>query len=57
MSDRMPRLINALADVDFRAVVGDNFYDRDGAITSRFYGRLSAKARSQWQLTVPGNHD
>ena len=57
MSQRLPRLVNALSDVDFRAILGDNFYDRDGDITQRFFDKLTLKAKSQWQMTVPGNHD
>jgi len=53
----LPSLFNALSDVDFRVIVGDNFYDRDGGITSRFFSRLSAEAKAQFSLTVPGNHD
>ena len=36
MSQRLPRLVNALSDVDFRAILGDNFYDRDGTSRSAF---------------------
>ena len=57
MSQRLPLLYNALSDVDFRVVAGDNYYDRDGFITTRFHRKLNAAAKMQWQLTVPGNHD
>ena len=60
MSQRLPLLFNALADVDFRVILGDNFYEStttDGGIASRFFAKLSAAAKTQWQLTVPGNHD
>lgn len=54
MKMRLPRLVNALTDVDFRAVLGDNLYDTDGGITERFYSQLNAAARAQFQPTVPG---
>jgi hypothetical protein len=58
MSARLPRLVNSLADLDFRTTLGDNFYDdQDGAITKRFFEKLTTQAMAQWQLTVPGNHD
>jgi hypothetical protein len=57
MGTRLPRLANALADVDFRALLGDNFYDQTGEISSRFFAQLTPQARAQWQVTVPGNHD
>eukprot|EP00035_Acanthoeca_spectabilis_P038820 m.56504 g.56504 ORF g.56504 m.56504 type:complete len:437 (-) comp9305_c0_seq1:23-1333(-) len=57
MALRLPRLLNALADVDFRAILGDNLYDTDGGITERFFGRLTPAARAVFQPTVPGNHD
>ena len=60
MSQRLPFLFKALADVDFRVILGYNFYEStstDGGIASRFFSKLSAAAKTQWQLTVPGNHD
>jgi hypothetical protein len=58
MSTRLTRLVNALSvDTDFRVIVGDNFYDNDGAISSRFFSKLSPRAQSRWQVTIPGNHD
>lgn len=54
MALRLPRLLNALADVDFRAILGDNLYDTDGGITERFFGRLTPAARAVFQPTVPG---
>jgi hypothetical protein len=57
MSQRLPRLVNSLADVDFRAIIGDAFYDLDGSVTSRFYSRLTPRAKEVVQLAVPGNHD
>ena len=57
MSTRLPRLFNAITDVDFRVVLGDNLYDSDGAITKRFHAALTPAARQVFSLTVPGNHD
>ena len=57
MSTRLPRLFNAITDVDFRVVLGDNLYDSGGAITQRFHTALTPAARQLFSLTVPGNHD
>jgi hypothetical protein len=57
MTKRLPRLVNALSDLDYRVVLGDNWYDQAGGITRRFFEALTNKAQAQIQVTVPGNHD
>eukprot|EP00041_Stephanoeca_diplocostata_P012646 m.212158 g.212158 ORF g.212158 m.212158 type:complete len:440 (-) comp19036_c0_seq2:81-1400(-) len=57
MKERLPRLVNSMSSLDYRVILGDNFYDQDGGITQRFYQTLSNAAKQQWQITVPGNHD
>jgi hypothetical protein len=55
---RIARLLNAVApSSDFRALLGDNLYDRDGSKTALLYSMLSARAKETLQLAVPGNHD
>jgi len=59
MQTRLPRLLNALApSIDFRVMIGDNLYDRDGDITTRFFGQLTPEAQhSVVDIAVLGNHD
>ena len=55
---RIARLLNAVApSSDFRALLGDNLYDRDGSKTALMYSMLTLRARETLQLAVPGNHD
>jgi hypothetical protein len=55
MTARIPRLVNAASNgTDFRVLLGDNFYDRDGAKTGRFFGQLKREARRKVQITMPG---
>jgi hypothetical protein len=55
---RIARLLNAVApSSDFRALLGDNLYDREGYKTSLMYSMLTQRAKETLQLAVPGNHD
>jgi hypothetical protein len=55
---RIARVLNAVApSSDFRALLGDNFYDRDGSKTALLYSMLNPRAKETLQLAVPGNHD
>jgi hypothetical protein len=52
------RILNAVAPYsDFRALLGDNLYDRDGSKTALMYSMLTLRAKETLQLVVPGNHD
>lgn len=58
--ERIPLLINAFAEhggIDFWSIVGDNFYDREGKISSDVFARFSLQAKSLFFFTVVGNHD
>jgi len=59
MQTRLPRLMNAVApSINYRVMIGDNLYDRDGDITTRFYGQLTPEAQhGVVDITVLGNHD
>ena len=57
-------MINALAEADVDEggfdcfiMLGDNFYDSDGTITTSFWKRLSTKAMSKPLVYILGNHD
>jgi hypothetical protein len=55
---RVARILNAVApSSDFRALLGDNLYDRDGSKTTLMYSMLTLRAKETLQLVVPGNHD
>jgi hypothetical protein len=55
---RIARLLNAVApSSNFRALLGDNLYDRDGSKTELLYSMLTLRAKETLQLAVPGNHD
>jgi hypothetical protein len=45
------------ADMSFYGILGDNFYDRDGSITQRWFNALEPTTKSKLLITVPGNHD
>lgn len=58
MQTRLPRLVNAVAaSTDWRAIIGDNFYDQSGDFTGRFYRALTLEAQSKIEITALGNHD
>lgn len=57
-------MLNALAEKDVDnggfdcfIMLGDNFYDSDGTITTSFWKRLSTKAMSKPLVYILGNHD
>jgi hypothetical protein len=49
--------INAHDDVHYWNILGDNFYDQQGDITSSWFNALSKQTKSKVFGTVPGNHD
>lgn len=61
--EKSVNMINALAEVDGDSgfdgfiMLGDNFYDSDGTITTSFWKRLTLKAMSKPLIYVLGNHD
>ncbi|GAB5364000.1 hypothetical protein AAMO2058_000931900 [Amorphochlora amoebiformis] len=62
--DRITGFINAASElspdkggIDFWMILGDNFYDRTGELTTQFFGALSAKAKSKLFAASAGNHD
>lgn len=58
--ERIPALLNAFVgdnDTDYWGILGDNFYDRHGEITTDVMQRISLKAKSKIFYAVPGNHD
>eukprot|EP00658_Telonema_sp_P-2_P000020 TRINITY_DN10003_c0_g1_i1.p1 TRINITY_DN10003_c0_g1~~TRINITY_DN10003_c0_g1_i1.p1 ORF type:complete len:278 (-),score=62.24 TRINITY_DN10003_c0_g1_i1:478-1311(-) len=53
-------MLNALAaagDLDFFAILGDNFYDQDGRLTSAVWRQLSPEFKQSFLISTPGNHD
>jgi len=59
-STRTPALLNAFVghnDTDFWGVLGDNWYDRNGATTARVFSQLGMETLQKPLLTVAGNHD
>jgi len=61
--EKSVNMINTLAEVDGDSgfdgfiMLGDNFYDSDGTITTSFWKRLTLKAMSKPLIYVLGNHD
>lgn len=58
--ERIPALLNAFVgdnDTDYWGMLGDNFYDRHGEITTDVMQRISLKVKSKIFYAVPGNHD
>lgn len=58
--NRTVLMLNALAgqgDIDFFALLGDNFYDQDGRLTSALWRSLSPAFKQTFLVTTPGNHD
>lgn len=47
----------AHSDVHYWQILGDNFYDQDGAASSSWFSALSTATKSSFFATVPGNHD
>lgn len=59
--DRLTSLLNAASvhsdDINYFQLLGDNFYDQDGAATNAWWNALSLDTKSKSMLSVPGNHD
>jgi hypothetical protein len=45
------------SDVHYWQILGDNFYDQQGAASSSWFADLSTATKSAFFATVPGNHD
>jgi hypothetical protein len=43
--------------VSYWQILGDNFYDQEGAQSSQWFAGLSDASKSKMFATVPGNHD
>lgn len=59
---RIPALLNAAmggpsSAVHYWGILGDNFYDKFGQLSTWFFGQLSLQVKSKIFLSVPGNHD
>lgn len=55
-----PALVNLFMDrldLQFYALLGDNFYDQTGEFSAAFWNALTARSKSKVLMTVPGNHD
>jgi hypothetical protein len=66
VGERLPQLVNAIAagqrpgkvnGIDFWTILGDNFYDRTGHLSSKFMSDVTLKSKTVPLYTVPGNHD
>jgi hypothetical protein len=58
MGSRMPQLLNLAApDIDAFGILGDNFYDRNGSITTAFFKLLTPELKRKFFFSVIGNHD
>jgi hypothetical protein len=58
VGQNFPALLDLAApDIDAWAMLGDNFYDRNGTITSEFFSSLGSTIKSKFFFTVIGNHD
>eukprot|EP01012_Entosiphon_sulcatum_P025689 TRINITY_DN3103_c0_g1_i1.p1 TRINITY_DN3103_c0_g1~~TRINITY_DN3103_c0_g1_i1.p1 ORF type:complete len:410 (-),score=53.23 TRINITY_DN3103_c0_g1_i1:72-1268(-) len=60
VGQHLPVLLNhiqAKSKVDWWSILGDNFYDRTGHNSAKFFSQLSAAVKATPLLTVPGNHD
>jgi len=60
VGSRLPALLNAASEtskLDFFGILGDNFYDRYGHLSSEFFARLSPRMQETFLYAVIGNHD
>lgn len=58
--ETIPGLINAFSSdisTDFISLLGDNFYDQDGSLSSQFFSLLTQETKSKYINNVIGNHD
>ena len=57
-STRLPALLNAAApQLDYWGTWGDNFYDKNGSLTTQFFAQLSLETKSRIMFAAAGNHD
>lgn len=57
-STRLSALLNAAApELDYWGTWGDNFYDKNGSLSTRFFAQLSQDVKSRVFFTGAGNHD
>jgi hypothetical protein len=55
---RLPALLNAAApQLDYWATWGDNFYDKNGSVSTQFFAQLSQEVKSRVFFSAAGNHD
>jgi len=63
---RLPALVNAISagqrpgkinGIDFWSILGDNFYDRTGHLSSKFMSDVTLQSKTVPLYTVIGNHD
>eukprot|EP01006_Ploeotia_vitrea_P029246 TRINITY_DN61823_c0_g3_i1.p1 TRINITY_DN61823_c0_g3~~TRINITY_DN61823_c0_g3_i1.p1 ORF type:complete len:417 (+),score=50.63 TRINITY_DN61823_c0_g3_i1:30-1253(+) len=58
VEERLPTLLNLIAaDLDWWSILGDNFYDLTGQITTQFFSNLGQSIKQVPLITTPGNHD
>jgi hypothetical protein len=60
MFQRSTEILNAIFshdDTHYWQILGDNFYDQQGAASSSWFQALSSATKSRIFATVPGNHD
>ena len=56
--ERSTALLNAGAkDIDYWMILGDNFYDRYGNLSTTWYDQINLELKSKLFATVAGNHD
>ena len=51
------KCLKSTAQVHFFHILGDNFYDQVGQLTSEFWSEISPAARGKFVGVVNGNHD
>jgi hypothetical protein len=55
---RLPALLNAAApQLDYWGTWGDNFYDKNGSLSTQFFAQLSQEVKSRVFFSAAGNHD
>lgn len=59
--NRFPAFLNALASgpdpIDFWQILGDNFYDKTGSLTTAWFEQLETATKAAPFATAFGNHD
>ena len=57
-ASRLPALLNAAApQLDYWGTWGDNFYDKNGSLSTRFFSQLTTELKSRVFFSAAGNHD